>query len=818
MKFDVYNPIRTKEGSIRPGVKPIHTEWATIKRYMASKANTDLIDRFRETGDKEYKNQLPAVCYVGECTTTRANSNMLPTQVIMLDVDHVKAPRKAFEAIEETMCSTESGKDWWYDHVLLWAITPSGEGLRGLVWAVDDPNMEQYEGKDYRTLECQMQYYNKILGLSEYGDFDAPCKDFARISFYFKPEEILFENAQLMTEMTKKPEGVVVNAEFKEPGFGKARGNDGTLKKDGTFSASLFKEESVAVFTEEEVEKFENFEYRDTPVKIIIEKYVEQFGEPGSGEKHPYYNEMVKNFRCICENNQRLLLYLLPRFGHTIEECASQIRSICKVNTLSSLPKKFYFFLKDNGFYKPRESASEQGRLKEYMMSEKVEDPSKPPYLPPIFKQLVGIAPPDFVDPAINALLPILGTLTSYAQAVYPYDDRMHTTSFFSVIYAPPGTGKGFVERYMDLLFQELKVRDFVQSERENVYLRFMNKKSDNDKGQDIPHTSLRLIPPKNSESEFLQKQRDNHGYHMFTYAAEMDSWAKGVKAAGGNKDDMIRVAWDNGEYGQQFKSTNTFKGTVNLFWNVLITGTLQQLEAYFKNVENGLVTRCSFTGIENQEFVLAPKWKKLTDKSKAMVRKFAMYCDSMTYETPCTIVPEDLASVSDEDFDKEVDWRFKFKPHITMDCSWIMPTIDKFHKEHMTKAALDVDKARDVFRRRVGVRGFRLALMCMCLWEHPQKADLEKCKLFIRWWMDRDLEWMLKLWGAKYNEQADTTPKLVQRTVFNELPETFNRNDMYVVCTKQGIKTPIRRIVFDWKKLGYIEQVDKDTFKKKKK
>ena len=52
MKFDVYNPIRTKEGSIRPGVKPIHTEWATIKRYMASKANTDLIDRFRETGER----------------------------------------------------------------------------------------------------------------------------------------------------------------------------------------------------------------------------------------------------------------------------------------------------------------------------------------------------------------------------------------------------------------------------------------------------------------------------------------------------------------------------------------------------------------------------------------------------------------------------------------------------------------------------------------------------------------------------------------------------------------------------------------------
>ena len=81
---------------------------------------------------------------------------------------------------------------------------------------------------------------------------------------------------------------------------------------------------------------------------------------------------------------------------------------------------------------------------------------------------------------------------------------------------------------------------------------------------------------------------------------------------------------------------------------------------------------------------------------------------------------------------------------------------------------------------------------------------------------MEQDLEAMLKLWGQKYNEQADSAPKLVQRSVFNELPQLFSRNDVYVVCMKQGIKTPIRRILFDWKKLNYVEQQDKDTFKKK--
>ena len=178
----------------------------------------------------------------------------------------------------------------------------------------------------------------------------------------------------------------------------------------------------------------------------------------------------------------------------------------------------------------------------------------------------------------------------------------------------------------------------------------------------------------------------------------------------------------------------------------------------------------------------------------------------------------KDILSVmfSDEEFDKEVDWRFKFRERKVIDMSWIMPTINAFHKEQMELAARDIDRARDVFRRRVGVRGFRLGLLCYSLWENPRESDLQKCLPFVDWWMHRDLECMLKLWGARYNEQTDVSPNIVQRTVFDALPQQFARNDVYTVCLKQGIKTPVRRIVFDWKKLGYIKQIDKDHFQKK--
>lgn len=792
MIFDVYYPFRNKEGKFVPGTKPVPTEWSKIVNEISRKPDVSfVIDQIRKVQDKdlqaELKKGLPAITFMGKSSGTRKNEDMTPTQLVMLDIDHCEDAKAAWQQIWESMT-----QEWMLENVVVAHLTPR-KGLRIIMIA--------QEG--LTTVEENLEWARINMQLDKYGDFDTATKDFARLSFMFKRDDLLFESASLYTEFT--------------PFLSLDRlRNDAKTEAEQPKQADLFTSgEQSGKFTAEEEAEFNGFCYRGTPLRKIIDKYLEVFGEPGAGEKHGYYNDMVKNFRCICDNNKRLLLYMLPAFGHSYEERESQIQSICRVNTLSTLPKRFYFFLKDNGFYK--NEANFSGSIKEYMLSEEEQSKSaRPPYAPPVFREILRITPDDFVMPAMNALLPIMGTLTSYLRATYPYDGREHSSSFFSVIYAPPGTGKGFVERFMDLFFEDLRLRDFVQSERENVYLRVIQKKGDNDRSPDMPHVSLRLIPPKNSEAEFLQKQKDNHGYHMFTYAAEMDSWAKGVKAAGGNKDDMIRIAWDNGEYGQQFKSANTFKGTVKLFWNVLITGTIAQVENYFKNVENGLVTRCSFTSIDNQEFAMPPVWKKLSRKELNVIKKFTKRCDANTYATPCSVDLESLAMVSDENFDKEVDWKFQFKEQQYVDMDWLMPIINRFEEEQMKKGAKDIDRARDVFRRRVGVRGFRLGIICMALWDKPKASDLEKCKAFIYWWMNQDIESMMRLWGDKYNEQTETCTTKVQRTVFDSLEQSFTRTDVFNVCVKQGIRTPVRRIIHEWVKLGYCDKLDKDNFKKR--
>jgi len=793
MKFDVYFAQPTAKG-LRPGVTPEPMEWSDIKKQILENENwAKQIDDYRETGDAELKQSLPSINFVGRSVRDRANNAMIPTQLFMIDIDHIPEDKDCRQ-VWDTLCMKVDW-DWIVDNVILAHISPSGHGIHII-----------FKSQGYPTLIENMNAVNEIFNFDEYGKYDTKVKDFARVSFAFKASEILFESARLLLSTESDFGTSLVNDAFAE------EIQDGDSSKTPTKTkASRTISGNVPELSDEEIKKYEQMEFRGTPLINIVKKWVEHRGTPDAGEVHNYYNEMIKYFRNITSNNRKWLFAILPKFGHSDEECWSQIVSITKANTLSRIDKEFYFWLRDSGFWVAREG--EANALKEYMMSDEEKDSNKMPALPPVFREFVKSAPKDFHLSVINALMAIMGFLSTYVKAKYPYDDRWHTCSFFSIIYAPAGTGKGFVERLLDKLMDYVTLRDAVQSMRENIYLRIISKKGANDKSPDLPHTSLRVIPSKNSEAEFLTKQQDNHGAHMFTYAAEMDEWAKGEKAAGGNKSDMIRVAWDNGEYGQQFKSANTFRGKVRLYWNVLITGTMAQVNNYFKNVENGLVTRCCYTTIENQEFQLATLWKPIPAKGLKIIENYCKRCDENTYEKPCTVDLEEAQMLSDDEFDEQVDWHFQIKEKQEVDLSWIMPTIEKFQKEQCDKAALAYDKARDTFRRRVGVRGFRLALLCTTLYQTVGARERKIICNFVDWWMHQDIECTLQLWGKKYNDVVDNANQanISQRDVFKQLKDEFTKDDLYVVCKREGIKTRLTNIIWQWKDGKHIEEVVKN-------
>lgn len=784
MQFQFYNSFTNKAGRRLPGVRAKELTMSYFYMLAQSDQVKKTISLFRK-GEGE-KTGLPAITWCGITRTGyRKAENMTPTGFFMMDYDHVGEDlRKVFEEHKGQMAENK---------VLLVHITPSGRGLRIVARCKEGTG----------TLAENMEWLHKVLNLG-IGDYDEAVKDISRLSFCPQIEDVLYVNEELWREFeAMKPEDLP-QPETQQPE---------AAKKTVTKKTAAAKAERTEAA--ESTEEHKAFTYKGHLVSSIMQKYVDVFGTPEEGERHNFYNQMVKYFRNICDNDPQLLCDLLPRFDpdSTDESCLSQCQSICRTNTTGKLPREFYLFLVKNGFYKQAEQTEEP--LTEEDVRNALAKPAKErvPEMPPVFREIVRTCPQDFVVPCVNALLPVMGTLTSNVRAVYPYDARQHSTEFFSIVYAPPGTGKGFIERFISLLHRNIELRDMLSDRKESIFAAAQMRKGDNERSPENPHVSKRVMEAKNSETDFLEKQQANKGHHMFTYAAEMDQWRKGVRAAGGNKDDMIRIAWDNGYYGQSFKSPNSFKGRVRLYWNVLITGTRDQLDAYFRNVTNGLVTRCGFSDIKNQEFAEAPKWGELTKQDMEVINRWVDKQDKAEYARPVNFDINTLDDIADDDFDKEVPWKHVFNEPQVVDINWIMPTIERWLNKQREEALKNQNLAQDVFRRRVAVRGFRLALLCTTLYDSMGKAEQKTVSKFVEWWMGKDIENILALYGEKYNEvtkeDAEHKP---QNTLWEELPQKFTVEELQSACVKCCVLSPVRNIISVWKKRDMI------TYNKQKK
>ena len=828
MKLNYYCSFESKNAKRWvPGVKALNLTRERWRGLTQDAMTATLIKEFRN-GDKEAKTKLPAVCWTGYAAegSTRKIENMTPTGLYIIDIDHIGAPlnppeegevmtpEKAWNKITKTLKEQKL-----FDSVRLAHITPSGRGLRLVMQCTEN----------FPTLGEHMQWLDEIMAFNEYGDFDTAVKDISRLSFVPQACDILYEDPRLWSD---------------EPNFNPIINGNVNVNgnKDNPLNSLNQREARLEPLNQKRYEQqeipnggngsqewkplrsqFADYKYRGTLLTEIIDKYLEVYGEPEQGEKHNFYNKMVRDFRNICDNDPLVLHDLLPRFGGDNAEeyraTLSQCQSICRSNTNGSIPREFFIFLAKNGFY-TKKRGEQEPEIMEEAEDNKVHPVDTMPTPPPIIKELISCAPKDFKLPAINALLPILGTLTSYVRAEDEQTAKTISTSFFSVVYAPPSSGKSFMERYTNWLLRDILIRDEVNDARDAVFARKSQQKSANDKGEKLPATSIRIMEAKNSEAEFLEKQRNNKGHHMFTYCAEIDQWRKGIRAAGGNKDDMVRIAWENGFYGQNYKSTNTFKGKVQLFWNVLLAGTDDQVATYFKNVTNGLVTRCSFMHIDNQQFqYLPPAWKKLNAKAKQKVNNFIDKCDAMTYAEPLNVNMADVYAVDDDNFDKEVPWQYDFKPLQYVDISWIIPTCNEFQKEQTRRAQIDSDFARDTFRRRVGDRGKRIALLCTQFYNKPMTdKDKALCAKWIKWWMEQDLEAICKVFGEKYMQAIQETalPDGTRgKTILERLPEEFSAGEVRRVADILGYKSQARLLIHNWLKANVIEKLDKEHWRK---
>lgn len=785
---------------------------------------THCIDAFR-AGDADAKKKLPAVCYMGRSRTgVRKAADMVPTGFVMLDVDHMEEDKVTLFRQHIDVKRVQS-----FDIYLI-HITPSGKGIRIVAALPEHMRIGTREEIARNVVEYQ-SILAETLKLQQWGDVDECVKDLSRLSFVPKYEDIIYLNHALFDEDLTLNITDHDNQTDKETNA--ANNETSELDADDGIRAVAQCSESsggsAGAQTEDGRAGGSNLRYGGVLVSDIAREYVKDFGEPEDGQRHAYYNRMVADFRNICNNDPEVLVDVLPLLGQTREHRLSQCKSICSRNSTKMLPKVFYAWLKEKGYFVDTRKSAEDIDDEDFNpYAEEEALLERMPALPPVFREIVGAAPKNYKIATLFALMPIVGTAATYLQSEL-YDGTIQTPSFYTIIHAPAGSGKSFVKRFLELsidkstesnLLHKIIERDFVSNARVNLWNLGQQKKGANDKSNARPKVSSRICETITSQADLLPVMKDNQGMHMFMFAAEIDTLMKGMKAGGGDKNDIFRIAWDNECYGQSYRSSISFRGKVPMYLNVLATGTENQMRSMFKNVENGLTSRCLFTDLGDQRFAKYQPWKKFSKRDLQVIDAWRARCDAETYKAALACQLDAIEDYETEEaFDENVPWEYEFKGRQTIDFSELNKKLLKWLEDERVKAEKNADYAHDAFRKRAAINGFRAAIAAYSCWKKVTKKEMQVITDFALFIADIALLKYLKTWGNDYNklyaEEGENMSTQQYGNLFDSLPKVFGKGELKMQANRMALLTPLRKIVSKWKTANLIKKIGKNEWEK---
>lgn len=745
------------------GSKASDLTWPVFEKMLDDFDIKNIIRNVRQQASHDaqgaIKKKLPAITWqshfkVGE---KRSNETAEPTGFFMLDLDKVEEPRKLYEQIAPKMNP---------DKTLLVNVTPSGHGLR-IVY-------ENFEGMT--SIEQNQKHLAEMLGV----DYDEACKDFARLSFVCSRDDLLYLNPALFN---MGPQKICIQNEnyYKAQSAssdifsgsnvsGSATGNEllNDNHTNGAVDSAQPSESTPLVYKD-------NLTY-DTIVKELV---VAMGGEPHEGSRNTFLYRLARKMRYIVDFSPAKLEKILPTFGLPQSEVTGVCQSACKSARSEKIPYDLYMILKR---FETTEDDLEE------VDEEENEGEVKLPPLPPIFKQFCRIAPDDFKVPTIFALLPVIGTLSSRLRAIYLDGDK-HAPNFTTVIEAPQASGKSFARRIKNICMEQVEYMDSISRVAEQQYIMQL-KRARNSKNQpEEPTAIIRIIPASVSIAKLLKRLANSKGLHLFSFLEELDTLTKSNKAgAWSQKTDIYRNAFDNAEYGQEYMSENSYSGIFPVYYNMLTCGTPAAVARFYHDPEDGLISRVIFCQIPSQFGAKMPVFMKLTRFELNMIQN---KCAQLNDELCCTAEQEVV-------------------PEKVIDVSYLNKAIDRWNEHQRLESIREVSTSRNVFYRRAAVTGFRAGMVAHYLYGKEDKQTRKDVVRFALFVADYMLNSLLDKFGQSLEKSIKGKAKEVQVDLFKQLPDTFERNDVIAAIKKFSIATPVKQVIYNWKKYNYIKETGK--------
>lgn len=432
--------------------------------------------------------------------------------------------------------------------------------------------------------------------------------------------------------------------------------------------------------------------------------------------------------------------------------------------------------------------------------------------MPPIIREIMVNAPKNRKLASMIACLSPLAALCSRVRLHYCYDTRPSALLLQVLIEGAQSSGKSFAADIESLIMDgTLKARDKAMRRQEQDYREKKKRRKANEKLEEEPETTIRVIPPTISKT-VLTKRADKFDrvygdtLTFWMFAEELALVTDAGKNGYSNLRTIMRTSYDLGSlFGIDFASDNSYSAIVDINICSMFCATPAALDEYFdkKAIEGGNITRTILCRLEDDLGEDGAIFKPYTSEQRASIKRM-------------------LDRLMDETYDGDGG----LKPTVDLDMAWLDKTVQHWVRTKAKEATLNGSQALDVFRKRSSVSAFRIAALCQYLYMMENGLSAEAVRKYVRqiylFMADYILDGMLSRWGKRFealNDKRETDRKPgPKESLFDLLADTFTREQLNILIEQKGKTTPATVFLSKWKKFRVIEMVDKNTFRKLKK
>ena len=411
--------------------------------------------------------------------------------------------------------------------------------------------------------------------------------------------------------------------------------------------------------------------------------------------------------------------------------------------------------------------------------------PEMPKKLPKLVELLISRTPEIYKPAVAHAIFPPLATHLWKTRFRY-IDNVEHEARLMTLLLAGTGAGKSSVNRPIDFIMEDIRLRDAENLKREKAWKDEMLRKGANkDKRKRPENLIIQEIDADMTNPAFVMRTAEAQEHFLYTSLNELDQF-DALKGTGSQQFRIMCLAADPGnKYGQTRVGTMSVTERVTIRFNWNASTTIQKGQRYFSKVlTDGPISRINFCTIPEREIGEdMPVYGTYDDAYREALRPYI----------------ENLNKVTG-----------------LIECKEAFQLAIRLKDENAEFARLSQDRTFENLSFRANVIAYLKACVLYvangCKWE-PEIDE------FIRWSEQYDLYCKMRFFGdmiAKENNYAEKSSKRGPQNLLQLLPDVFTVQQLLAIRVEHGLDAKGTQVMIrQWLHRNYIERASQQDGKR---